>query len=281
MAAAGVQVSSIARIEESNTLLVRVVDDRQSDELADAQQPNEVAERLLAPYSDHVTIVDVPTPSEETCRGSRQARDLCPSPLRGGVTLANSSTGGRCTQSFNAINNLGNEYVLSAGHCGASSQVFTHNFRDVGYVAQSINSGRTDAMRILKNNGNFAHSRWIVDETSSDAFQIRDVARVGEYRAGDIVCISGINTLKSCGQIISTNASGTTNTQQIDGAWCNVGGDSGAPIYDDNRFGDQTNDGRIEGTAVGIQQGRYAPCGGLASHIQNVETDLGVRVRTN
>lgn len=237
-----------------------------------------------------VTSVEIGTASVAECRGSRRARDLCPSPYRGGVTMQNITRPGLCTQGYNARNAIGNFYVLTAGHCGAVGDVFSHNFQDVGYVAGRRDGpdGRTDVMRILETNGNYSsNSRWLVDETTSDAFQVRDRALIGEYSAGDVVCISGIMTLKNCGEITSISGSGggenTRNTNQLVTRICREAGDSGAPIYDDNSRGDQTGDGIIEGTAVGIHNGsgpELIRCNAVHTHVRNAEVDLEVFIIT-
>lgn len=221
----------------------------------------------------------------DDCRGSRRARDLCPNPLRGGVTVQNEQTGLPCTMGYNARNGAGTEYVITAGHCGSNGQTYSHNFPQIGYVAFSDreNSGVSDvdAARVLRNNSNLTSSRWIIDESSSDAFQTREAAGLTEYLPGDYICLSGIMNLKSCGGIQSVTASGAGSTNQIQTAYCRTGGDSGGPVYDDLSRGDQTGDGTVQGAAVGLHVGgREGACVGFANKIGRVQNVLQVTIRT-
>lgn len=214
------------------------------------------------------------------------SRDICPSPLRGGITVANRNRSNRnCTMAYNATNPRGEQYILTAGHCYTAGEVSGHWVNDIGYSASSINDGSVDATRILRNNAYWSSSRWILD-SSSDAFQIRGTARADEYVELMVICGSGRRVYKDCGDITSTNSSGGSNTHQIRYYGCGRASDSGRPAYDDTRQG-QATDGR----AVGIDQsfsnvaGTVDSCTGFdyshSSKIANVQTRLEVTVRTS
>lgn len=208
-------------------------------------------ERLLA-SAVPVEVYDEEGPVlEQSCFSptsstSGESRDRCPAPLKGGITLANRDRSNSvCTMGFNARGG-GGDYVITAGHCYNQGEVAGHNQWDLGYAAQSINSGNVDAARIYRAS-NFARvgaSRWILD-ISSDAFQIRRVALAESYTDGMYVCQSGRTVYKDCGQIISSDSAAGGNSDQIESYTCLRFGESGAPMYDDVLRGQARDGGSV------------------------------------
>lgn len=204
------------------------------------------------------------------------SRASCIPTLRGGLRINPQGSGSFCSSAFNAQNSSGTRYLLTAGHCAAVSSVWEHAANRIGGVPASINDANADAARMLvESTSVFNGSRWVYHTEVDKALQITTRAFVTDVFVGRFICRSGYTTGLVCGTVLETVTVGSSNGKFRYSA-CAAGGDSGGAVYDPNNGA---------GVAIGIHSAStvgncLALESSVGSHIRNVETRLGVTVRT-
>lgn len=157
--------------------------------------------------------------------------DHCAYPMRGGVWISG------CTAGF-VMRRGSNTFLLTAGHCSASSTggIFVHNgYGSIGgtYASAAFDGSRADA-KIIDMTDSQESNRVFLTTTSYRL--ITSWQGVYDDNVGDLVCKMGANTgYATCGNIssvyVSTNVAGVDYIGQRRADFSAVGGDSGGPVY--------------------------------------------------
>jgi hypothetical protein len=233
-----------------------------------------VADALAERYGRGIELFRTEAASTTACTG----RYTCtPPPMRAGTALKRNNQNYTCTAGFAAwkwVPGPDIDYIqITAGHCGAVGQAFTHNGVAVGTMLAEVWGPETtaDAGWVTLNDS------WAwpnVYASPSGYYPIYSVQGQNADFIGQSVCLSGIQIGNSCGTILNDNA----RVNLSPGIWSNKqrtasyavdtvnGGDSGGPV-------------RANSVAVGIQSGYINnPVRSVSSHIWEVETRLGITV---
>jgi streptogrisin C len=235
----------------------------------------QVQEAFRSEYEGPVSFDEAPLPVLEACEN----RADCKPDLRSG--LRTEPPGGiPCSTAFTILKN-GNRQVLSAAHCGPTHNDTGGRFHSgdrYGEVRGEQFGASVDAERHSVE-GAFTAKAWIFVEPEEKS---RTVNLVGDYPdldVGEPVCISGIMSGKSCGEVTDTHYDPGSDDfaggdRFIRATYCATGGDSGAGAYHGSK-------------ALGVHAGgTSASCPtpsdyGIFSHIDLVEQRLDVNVVAN
>jgi hypothetical protein len=230
----------------------------------------------------------------------------CGTPFRGGVAIDyfQSPKNGKCTAGFRAIGDNGRRYVITAGHC-VLRDIFNPDFNDPISHWQAWDVGQPKYLGQVTQISPFPSHDWAkIDATATEwdtwnspqgwpsmvvgwgtlhegeakmpgpideEYEINAEART---ITGQTVCLSGIATGSSCGQVVETDVSklreGGMGHDLVKVAnSCNYFGDSGGPWFFAN-------------TAYGIHNAGdgAGPCQGHAYYqeITDATSALGVSV---
>lgn len=181
-----------------------------------------------------VTLLTVPTLPEEDLCGPLS----CAPPMRGGVEIdSGTNPPDACSTGFNAQDNLGTQFVLTAGHCPAGS--YTHSGFSVGpTTAPVVNSGNVDAQKIRYTLPyEWSPQNWVIARDTNgstyynEALTITSTIPTNAIAIGTVVCRSGFRT-GDCGAITSTYALFNGSVGKIQMQACAFMGDSGGPVVD-------------------------------------------------
>ena len=161
----------------------------------------QVQDAFRAEYEGPVSFDEAPLPVLEACEN----RASCKPDLRSG--LRTEAPGGLgCSTAFTILKN-GNRQVLSAAHCGPAQSDTGGRFHQgdrYGEVRGDQFGASVDAERHSVE-GAFTDKAWIFVEPEEKS---RTVNLVGDYPdldVGEPVCISGIMSGKSCGEVTDTH----------------------------------------------------------------------------
>ena len=225
---------------------------------------------LLAAHRE--TIVERPGVLSEPTICSNRSSCI---PYRAGLFIYRADSS-YCTGGFMATS--GQDYWLTAGHCGTVGTAFFHDQIQVGTVGiRSYVSGTNADAEGIGMPG--TQHNWIYVLSTEMARTVTSRQGHNVDVVGEAVCQSGYTTGFWCGTIYNVNGDIQDNNGVVlhhmrfasflDGA-----GDSGGPVF----YGNQAK-GLIEGQATSLYCGTYH-CS-IYSQIWEVEQALGVTVRTN
>ncbi|MET0304876.1 MAG: RICIN domain-containing protein [Solirubrobacterales bacterium] len=189
-----------------------------------------------------------------------QKWSICDTPMRGGVLIAPAGTpltGGGCTAGFNATGNASpDRYVLTAGHCAASTNEWesflsTEQPKYLGKVA-SWTFPTHDYASINVNGTSWDTSPWpshvafwghAVEGGKPDTPIVNPSVPItgeGVSFKGQFVCHSGSQSGTSCGFVTAVGVTGNVGGGQSIlgltefGKTCSISGDSGGPVFTGN-----------------------------------------------
>jgi streptogrisin C len=202
----------------------------------------------------------------------------CKYSLRSGVQTATSGNYA-CTLAFTVYDTSYNRRVLSAGHCGGSSDngsSRSHYLQQYGtVVGQQVGNSAVDAEWHSVDQNGFYAGGWILVPGSTETRSFTTWGTYGGLAVGATVCMTGNTSGYKCGTVQSKTHS--PNTLDIPNGYnfvkttiCSAGGDSGAGVYV-NGQGEGIHSGATTATTCG-NAGWYSFFG----HIEHALVSLGV-----
>jgi streptogrisin C len=241
----------------------------------------EEAKRKIGPA---LTVV-----THGTGRAETQSCSLsdCDPPLRGGVRIWNSVSGGRvgCTTGFTGQDANGTLFMFTAGHCVRTADTqdnWTAEFADgsthvVGPRANSVFGPQGDAavLKVTNPGGWKLPSATVLvgGGPNIDRNENYKIASTGGFKVNQTVCVSGATTVKTmCGTVTSVDETVTYPREGVTvkglafSTACTSPGDSGGAVFAAN-------------TALGLVSGGFdGQCKSILQPIQGAEKLMGVSV---
>lgn len=207
----------------------------------------------------------------------------CDPPLRGGVEIQRSVSGGSviCSSAFVTRNLAGSAYfLLTAGHCGTVGAVWTSKFASgaphvIGEMRnRSYGAGGDMAVIRINNPAGWQLPRAAVyvqagPDTTRD--ELYPISRVADSVQGMRVCKSGRTTATTCGTVtalgVSVSYNGTIVRNLVQASFCAAEGDSGAAVF-------------AARTAYGILSGSAGSCTTFYQPVRSAASVMKVAVAT-
>jgi hypothetical protein len=155
---------------------------------------------------------------------TNQARTDYTRPLEGGLYLTDSSV--HCSGGFSAYDDQFFYYFVTAGHCFSLSSNVSQGGSVIGSVAYRHygSGGYTDSEAIQISSSNASADIY-------GTYPLDYVVPVNDVVLGETICISGVTSGISCGEVTGTNANTFDLTDVIFADYVQNAGDSGATAY--------------------------------------------------